>query len=101
VLTLRSFQSVVELEPGEPWWPQEGVAIRAALIDHFGDGLPGDALPPPLDAAAPRARLRAAAPSLAAFTDRVRVAFDIEGACAVLVPRFGLARACVDDQGKP
>jgi alpha-ketoglutarate-dependent taurine dioxygenase len=97
------FTSVVQLDVGaqDGWWAAESGAIRAALTQHFGAEIPGEALPQPDNPAALRAQLRAAAPTLAALTDRVRAAFDgAARACAVLVPRLGLAGVPVDEQRK-
>jgi alpha-ketoglutarate-dependent taurine dioxygenase len=79
------------------WWGQEQDGIRAVLAEHFGAELAGSELPESPDPAALRARLRAVAPRLCALTDRVRAEFD-DGACAVLVPRVGVAGVEVDQQ---
>jgi alpha-ketoglutarate-dependent taurine dioxygenase len=97
-----TLRSVVELEvdPKLSWWPQENGPILATLVDHFGRELPGAALPEPADPAALRSQLRRVAPALAAICDRVRAAFDADGAAAVLVPRLGLAGVDLDEQRK-
>jgi hypothetical protein len=96
------FNSVVQLEAnGErSWWAREKDAIRAALVDHYGSDLAGEALTPPHDPAALRARLREVAPRLTELTDRIRSAFDDDEACAVTVPELGLGELGIDDKRK-
>ena len=96
-----SINSVVQLETnGErTWWPTERDAISATLVDHYGADVAGEALAPPHDPAALRARLREAAPRLTELTDRIRSAFDDE-ACAVLIPKLGLRELGIDDKRK-
>jgi alpha-ketoglutarate-dependent taurine dioxygenase len=101
--TPSSLTSVVEvpLTGGQrDWWATEFGPIRRTLVDHYGRELAGNALTPPPDPAALRARLRVAAPRLAELTDRIRAAFDDDQACAVLVPRLCLASVEVDDRRK-
>jgi hypothetical protein len=102
VSTAEAFKSVIEVEVDneQPWWALEGDGIRAALIEHYGSDVAGHALTPPRDASELRARLREAAPRLAELTDRIRHAFDVEGACAVLVPELGLREVDVDTKRK-
>src|SRR5437764_8181156 len=97
-----ALRSVVELDvdPEVSWWPLEKGSILATLVDHFGRELPGDALPEPVDPAGLRTELRRVAPALSAICDRVRAAFDADGAAAVLVPRLGLAGVDLDEQRK-
>src|SRR3954451_14457108 len=79
-----SINSIVELEAngGRSWWATEGAAIRAALVDYYGADVAGEAVTPPRDPAALRARLRDVAPrlvaltALTALTDRILSAFD-------------------------
>jgi len=78
----------------------EGGPIRAALVDHYGSDVSGEALSPPPDPDGLRARLREVAPQLATLTDRVRRAFDEDQACAVMVPELGLGGLGIDDQRK-
>jgi hypothetical protein len=93
--------SVAQLDVDDPsWWAAEMAPIRAALIDHYGSDVPGEALPPPRDPAGLRARLREAAPQLTALTDRIRRAFDDDQACAVLIRELGLGGLEIDDQRK-
>jgi hypothetical protein len=100
--TATSSKSVVHLtaEEGGTDWAREMDAIRAALTDHYGEDVAGDALSPPPDPAALRARLREIAPRLAALTDRIQRAFDVDRACAVLIPEVGLGERSVDDKRK-
>ena len=100
--TTRSMRSVAQLEVADErlWWAVEGDPIRAALVHHFGTDVPGEALTPPLDPVALRARLREVAPQLTTLTDRIRRAFDNDQACAVMVPELGLSRLGTDDQRK-
>jgi alpha-ketoglutarate-dependent taurine dioxygenase len=103
VPTLQSFKSVVEVELDNgqlDWWARESAPFRAALVEHYGREVAGDALTPPPDPAALRARLRTVAPRLARLTDRIRSAFDEEQACAVVVPGLGLAGVELDHQRK-
>jgi hypothetical protein len=95
-----SFNSIVELEAnGErSWWATERDAIRAALVDHYGADVAGEALTPPHDPAALRARLREVAPRLTELTDRIRSAFDVDEACAVMLPELGLSELGIDDK---
>ena len=98
---IESFTSVVEVEfprAALGWWVSEGDAVKQVLVDHYGAEVSGDALTPPRDCAALRAQLRTAAPCLTEFTDRVRCEFDVRKACAVLVPRLGLAGLPTDDK---
>jgi alpha-ketoglutarate-dependent taurine dioxygenase len=98
----ESFTSIVQLEAnGErSWWATEKCAIRAALVDHYGADVVGEALTPPHDPAALQARLREVAPQLTALTDRIRSAFDDDEACAVMVPELGLSELGIDDKRK-
>jgi alpha-ketoglutarate-dependent taurine dioxygenase len=97
-----AINSIVQLEGkgGRSWWVTEGAAIRAALVDHYGPDVAGEALTPPRDPAALRARLRDVAPRLTALTDRIRSAFDDDQACAVMVPELGLGELGIDDKRK-
>jgi alpha-ketoglutarate-dependent taurine dioxygenase len=98
-----SFNSIVLLETnGErsSWWATEKDAIRATLVDHYGADVAGEALTPPHDPAALRARLREVAPRLTGLTDRIRSAFDVDEACAVMVPELGLRELGIDDKRK-
>ncbi|GAA1252091.1 hypothetical protein GCM10009609_14280 [Pseudonocardia aurantiaca] len=97
-----SFNSIVRLEAnGErSWWATEKDVIRATLVDHYGADVAGDALTPPRDPAALRARLREVAPRLTTLTDRIRSAFDVDEACAVMVPDLGLRELGIDDKRK-
>jgi alpha-ketoglutarate-dependent taurine dioxygenase len=105
---IRSFQSVIEVAVDEQrWWRWEASAIRAALATHCApahhsgsviDEVPGDELVEVHDPAALRTLLRAVAPQLSAFTDRVRRAFDEQRACAVVIPEVSLAE--FDDNGR-
>jgi alpha-ketoglutarate-dependent taurine dioxygenase len=94
--------SVVQLEMNDerPWWPTEKDLIRSALAADYGGDVAGEALTPPRDPAALRARLREVAPRLTALTDRIRWAFDNDQACAVMIPELGLGEAGVDDKRK-
>jgi hypothetical protein len=100
--TTASFNSIVQLEVnGErSWWATEKDAIRATLGDHYGADVAGEALTPPHDPAALRARLRDVAPRLTELTDRIRSAFDDDEACAVMVPELGLGVLGIDDKRK-
>jgi alpha-ketoglutarate-dependent taurine dioxygenase len=100
--TTTSVTSIVELEvdDGPTWWAREIGAIRAALVDHYGGDVAGEALTPPHDPAGLRAQLRTVAPRLTALTDRIRRAFDIDQACSVLIPELGLGRLEIDDKRK-
>jgi hypothetical protein len=97
-----SFNSIVQLEAnGErSWWATEKDAIRATLVDHYGADVAGEALTPPHDPAALRARLREVAPRLTELTDHIRSAFDDDEACAVMVPELGLRALGIDDKRK-
>ena len=97
-----SFKSVVELETNgaRAWWATEKDAIRTTLVDHYGADVAGEALTPPRDPAALRARLREVAPRLTELTDRIRSAFDVDEACAVLLPELGLRELGIDDKRK-
>jgi hypothetical protein len=89
----------VHLAAGEgDWWAQEGADIRSALDEHYGMPVRGDTVPPPPDPAMLRRRLRAAAPRLARLTAQIADAFDLDRACAVLVPGLSLAEQSIDDQ---
>lgn len=99
--TVESLPSVVELDfNDQTWWAAERAPVRAALAEHYGADLDGSALTPPHNPAGLRGRLRVVAPQLTAFTDRVREAFDVEQACAVLIPNLGLTEAGIDDKRK-
>jgi hypothetical protein len=100
--TTNSIKSVVQLEVNNErsWWAMEGDAIRAALVDHYGSDVAGEALTPPHDPAGLRTRLREVAPQLTALTDRTRWAFDNHQACAVLIPELGLGGLTIDDKRK-
>jgi hypothetical protein len=95
-----SFNSIVQLETNSErsWWATEEHAIRAALVDHYGPDIAGEALTPPHDPAGLRARVHEVAPQLAALTGRIRRAFDDDQACAVMVPELGLGDLGIDDQ---
>jgi hypothetical protein len=95
-----SFNSIVQLGAnGErSWWATEKDAITAALVDDYGADVAGEALTPPCDPAALRARLREVAPRLTALTDRLRSAFDADEAGAVMVPELGLGELGIDDK---
>lgn len=97
-----SINSVVRLEVDNErsWWVVEEESIRAALIDHFGSDVAGEALTPPVDHAGLRARLREVAPQLTALTGRIRKAFDVDQACAVLLPELGLGELGIDARRK-
>jgi hypothetical protein len=82
------------------WWKSTGAAVRRCLAEHYGANVDGHALTPPVDPVGLRSRLRDTAPGLATLTDRVRAAFDSDGACAVLLPKFGLAGADIDNKRK-
>lgn len=94
--------SIVEVDAADQagWWSREADAIRATLREQFGTDLPGADLTEPRDPAQLRARLRTNAPGLTTITDRIRSAFDDDGACAVLVPSLGVAGVEVDEQRK-
>jgi Taurine catabolism dioxygenase TauD, TfdA family len=98
--TTTSARSVVNLDAdGErSWWTAEGDAVRAALAAHHGAGVAPEALTPPRDPAALRARLRDGAPRLTALCDRIRAAFDSDEACAAVVPAVGLGEVGLDDK---
>jgi alpha-ketoglutarate-dependent taurine dioxygenase len=98
--TTTSFKSIVPLAANSErsWWATEEDAIRAALVDHYGADVAGEALTPPSDPAALRARLRDVAPRLTALTDRIRSAFDDDEACAVMVSQLGLDELGIDDK---
>jgi hypothetical protein len=100
--TTASFTSIVRLETdgARAWWPTEKDSIRAALADHYGADVAGEALAPPHDSIALRGRLREVAPRLAALTDRIRSAFDDDAACAVLLEELGLRELGIDDKRK-
>lgn len=93
-------KSVVKLGAGNArkWWKPEHNAIHAAFKDHYGTDLAPGLLPPPPDPAALRARLRQDAPQLTALTDRIRHAFEVDQACAVLIPKLGMGSMGVDDK---
>jgi alpha-ketoglutarate-dependent taurine dioxygenase len=94
-------KSVARLDVDDrSWWAAEMAPIRAALIDHYGSDVPGEALPPPRHPAGLRARLREVAPQLTALTDRIRRAFADDRACAVLIPELGLGGRDIDDKRK-
>ena len=97
-----SFNSIVQLEAndGRSVWATERDAIKATLVDHYGADVAGEALTPPHDPAALRARLREVAPRLAELTDRIRSTFDVDEACAVMVPELGLRELGIDDKRK-
>ena len=98
-----AFSSVVELElePGDlGWWQTEGPAVARVLDQHYGPGVGGHALTTPSDPAGLRAQLRTVAPQLAGLIARVRHAFDTQRACAVVIPRLGIAQEVVDDKRK-
>jgi hypothetical protein len=99
-MTTTPARSVVHLETdsGRSWWTAEGAAIRAALADYSGAGVAAEELTPPRDPVALRARLRDVAPRLTALSDRIRAAFDSDGACAVGVPAVGLGEVGLDDK---
>lgn len=98
--TDTSVNSVVRLDAdnARKWWKPEKNAIRAALKEHYGRDIAPDVLPPPPDPAALRARLSEDAPRLTALTGRIRQAFDIDQACAVLIPKVGLGGLGLDDR---
>jgi alpha-ketoglutarate-dependent taurine dioxygenase len=97
-----SFNSIVQLEANSErsWWATEKDVIRSVLVDHYGADVTGEALTPPRDPSALRARLREVAPRLTALTDRIRSAFDDDEACAVMVPELGLSDPGIDDKRK-
>jgi alpha-ketoglutarate-dependent taurine dioxygenase len=97
-----SITTIVHLEVDDErsWWDTEKDGIRAALVDHYGGDVAGEALTPPRDPAALRARLREVAPRLAALTDRIRWAFDHDEASGVIIPELGLREAELDDKRK-
>ena len=94
--------SVVHLEVDDErsWWELGKDGIGAALAEHYGGEIAGEALTPPRDPAALRARLRQASPRLTALTDRIRRAFDDDQAAAVMIPELGLGEAGVDGKSK-
>jgi hypothetical protein len=100
--TTTSITSIVQLEVDDErsWWDTEKDGIRAALVDHYGGDVAGEALAPPRDPAALRARLREVAPRLATLTDRIRWAFDHDEASGVMIPELGLGEAGLDDKRK-
>jgi hypothetical protein len=100
--TTTSFTSIVQLGAigARSWWATERDAIKATLVDHYGADVAGAALTPPHDPAALRARLREAARRLTELTDRIGSAFDVDRACAVLVPELGLRELGIDDKRK-
>jgi alpha-ketoglutarate-dependent taurine dioxygenase len=102
VTATKPMNSIIEVTAGDEadWWTRERDAIRALLVEHFGAELAGAKLPESPDPSTLRSRLREVAPRLAAFTDRVRAAFDSDGACAVLIPSVGLAGVEVDERRK-
>src|ERR1700754_1264804 len=100
--TTTPIKSVVQLEldSESTWSATEMDQIRTALADHYGSDVAGEALGPPPDPTALRARLHEAAPQLTALTQRIRWAFDNDHACAVLLPELGLGGLGVDDKRK-
>lgn len=96
----ETINSVIEIRDDRVWWPTEKGAILATIADHYGGDVAGSALTEPADPVSLRFALRRAAPDLAGLADRIRSAFDDDGACAVLVPRLGLAGLEVDTQRK-
>lgn len=100
--TTAPIKSVIQLrlDDESTWSAIEMDQIRAALADHYGNDVAGDALGPPPDAAGLRARLREVAPRLTALTQRIRWAFDKDQACAVLIPELGLGDRGIDDKRK-
>ena len=100
--TTTSITTIVQLEVDDErsWWDTEKDGIRAALVDHYGGDVAGEALTPPRDPAALRARLREVAPRLAALTDRIRWAFDHDEPSGVMIPELGLGEAELDDKRK-
>jgi hypothetical protein len=101
MVATETFLSVVDIEwdrAHQGWWAAEGGAVRATLAEHYGADVSGAQLTPSADPDGLRAQLRRAAPRLAEFCNRVRCSFDQDKACAVLVPRLGLAGLDVDTQ---
>ena len=100
--TTTPINSVVHLDVDDErsWWELEKDGIGAALAEHYGGEIAGEALTPPRDPAALRARLRQVAPRLTALTDRIRSAFDDKQAAAVMIPELGLGEAGVDGKRK-
>jgi alpha-ketoglutarate-dependent taurine dioxygenase len=80
-------------------WTIESSAVEGVLAEYYGADVTGAQLPPPADPADLRARLRAAAPQLAAVTDEMRALFNA-GACGVMIPSLGLADLSVDSRRK-
>jgi len=100
--TTMPINSVVHLDVDDErsWWELEKDGIGAALAEHYGGEIAAEALTPPRDPAALRARLRQAAPRLTALSDRIRRAFDDDQAAAVMIPELGLGEAGVDGKSK-
>ena len=100
--TTTPINSVVHLDVDDErsWWELEKDGIGAALAEHYGGEIAGEALTPPRDPVALRARLREVAPRLTALTDRIRSAFDDDQAAAVMIPELGLGEAGVDGKRK-
>jgi hypothetical protein len=100
--TTAPSRSVVRFETSSErsWWATEMEAIRAALVDHYGADVAGEALTPPRDPTGLRTRLREVAPQLTVLTDRVRRAFNEDQVCAVLIPELGLGGLEIDDKRK-
>jgi len=98
--TDTSTNGIAELEVGNgrSWWEPETDAIHTALTNYYGRDVAPEALTPPRDPAALRTRLREAAPQLTALTDQIRQAFEIEQACAVVIPKVGLGGLGLDDK---
>jgi hypothetical protein len=103
VQAVQSTAAVVEIELGDDqrtWWAFEGAGVRGVLADHYDVPVTGDALPPSRDPARLRSQLLSAAPRLATLTERIRVAFGRDQACAVLIPQLGLGQLGLDDRRK-
>jgi alpha-ketoglutarate-dependent taurine dioxygenase len=82
------------------WWRTEGNAIQDVLGDHFGSGTSAAEYTATTAVTRLRSELRVAAPRLTGLADRLRTAFDVNDACAVLIPRLGLAEAGLEAQRK-
>jgi alpha-ketoglutarate-dependent taurine dioxygenase len=90
-------------------WASGPDVVGQVLAEHFQaeldaglrtEGIEGSVLPAPVDPARLRARLRDAVPGLAELADRIQATFDgpAARACAVVVPRLGLAGLEVERQ---
>jgi hypothetical protein len=95
----ESILGIVDLSIDPTWPAAEYRSIETVLAGYYGPGVAGTGLSPPDEPVELRARLRAAAPRLAAISDIIRGRFD-RGAGGVLIPQLGLLGLEVDQRRK-